>query len=1709
MTWRDDLEQYRQFEAHEGMFAERAASATPNLATDIAKAMQMNPTMSPDEVVGLMLGGGDPDFASFIEIEKAKMTVARGVGPDGNRIRNQQDLNEDANRNLFEYVGGGIKHTAKMASRSVFLGFDTLYNTAVGTLSIPLMSPGFRQRVSAEGLGGFIGYLADIPTGSTGWIAAAQLLSGEGVDMGSGYFVEGTVQEQQARRQKELLGEITRGEESFAWTPGRGFANLLSTTGVISDESWAWTVASGTVDAFVAIFLDPSNLVPGVGWGDDVIKGVRAVGSKRMNQYVDLIKRAEEAEKVGDLTAALQLRTRAADTMGVNEKFMTAQDLNPTEAALRDMISQELGMSVGGMAKDVDQASFLSFLTKKSGRRLVERMVEDSSAENIMALHRHKIGVHAAKDLAAAKTADDVVAIYLRTFTDPGEDLKYMLQAVPDMGVFRSAEKGLWVRNQINSSTRWGRMLPESSVLDPTNPNDYVATLRKLLDVFPIGVSEPGAARYARDLRETILNDAIDVMATGDRAAIYDLNNRLAERFADMFTNLGYTDESVKSLTTWRTSGAEYLEFAMKDIAAGVKQDRMPLMVSQLLSGGAAIIDPKQLREVLRNAGRLKQALRTNEKFGTGKRYYEKQDQIKAVRGQMEDARAIGDLSEVSRQNNVIRNLNKELDSMRSPEKALPLELMKGVGLAGDFLMGQVWKPLQLVRAAFVVRVVAEETLRVLASGAFGGKGSIVEYLKATTSKSGSYNIDGAGRRFTVKGIELDELEFTRQDYFEELQIIRAELRRAGGEDLALKAQINELDLQVKDLDNQIRFVIEELDASEAFFRKSQLNSTPGMAYDSITKNSKRVLYRDGIAQNVNRNKFGEDVKWKEAIVDRLLKFNADPVMSRLAAGVGDKVTITIGGKRATVAEHFADNPILTDQDILTYWLQTTKDGRRSLDAMSNAFRVEGKAFDPDNFTDVRRWVDTQTDELLYVIGGQKNGLGQIVDFDEDLLRIVSAGRFRGENVLEMDFSGKKKNTNRTLMDHLEEFRINDNAPDWMEYISPAIYGDDKKGLEKFVSYFFSQVYGTASDKLARSPTFRRVYWKQMAQLVGRMDPADAQKVLDSARKAKINKRLLDDIEVRVSQAKGTVEFDTLDGLAKGAALAATRDLLFDAAKRGATFDQMRLIMPFGDAWKEVTQTWARLFVDQRGANLYRGLRNARALMGADVGPFGVGDLYGIDPLTNEYTATPDGKREGFIYTDPTSKEKRIAVPFSQQVSKFLAKTGVFGDGVENFPGVGFGIPVQNLSIAGGFLPGIGPVADRLIDDALPQDPGLDWLRKSLFPFGSPSQPDTPGGRQGIEEVVLPAWFQKMSALLPREGITGWVANLINDIETDPVFQSTLSQVYSQLVSTGDYTTAASDQLRAQEDAKTVARKIYAFRGLLQGIGPGSPLSQYMASTEDGDVLAALLVEQLRTFEEALVANGQSPTLALPMIMDTYGPNVWLYAAPNSVSEYRGVSAKDSWWDWYRTEGNDSAIAKYSEFGSFFGPDDGEFSIEAYGSMRSQGLNRPATPTERYEIASRALGFMAYNRFRNGLPPESQRSNFDVLLLGRARQNIEQYFNVSLESTESRTRRKKQINQAVEILRAADSGDRLAQQLMSQPVGESLRIYLGARERVERVSVQEFGSANWQTRQVTASLREFLRKLGDQLSLQDAAFAKMFQYVFDGEMIDDLETSDA
>jgi hypothetical protein len=134
-----------------------------------------------------------------------------------------------------------------------------------------------------SGAVGYINWLMDIPTGTTAWVAAEQLLKGD-LDWGSGYFVGGSVEEEQSQRQRDILGTIQRGDEFHAWTAGRQLARSLADAGVISEESWAWNIASGVVDGVIAVVADPSNLIPGVGWGDEVVKGMKGVSNAKGQQ---------------------------------------------------------------------------------------------------------------------------------------------------------------------------------------------------------------------------------------------------------------------------------------------------------------------------------------------------------------------------------------------------------------------------------------------------------------------------------------------------------------------------------------------------------------------------------------------------------------------------------------------------------------------------------------------------------------------------------------------------------------------------------------------------------------------------------------------------------------------------------------------------------------------------------------------------------------------------------------------------------------------------------------------------------------------------------------------------------------------------------------------------------------------------------------------------------------------------------------------------------------------------------------------------------------------------------------------------------------------------------------------------------------------------------------------------------------------------------
>jgi hypothetical protein len=1698
--WRDDINIEWEVTQQKRRVAQLQLDYDVTVADRLARALQISPNMDPRLITSLVLGGGDEQLVQKTSKAVIERMIADGSGRDGDRNRNDPELENDDNRSVIESLGGNVMKTLKAASRSAFTVFDSVTETAVGVLGAPF-SPGARQRIQEQGFFEGLGdYLSDIPQATSLWEVGSQIRDRgfRGVDIGSGFFVGGEVEADQTARQRELVGTVEKGGTTYAWTPGRGFADLLADNGIIQEDSWLWNVSSGIIDATIAIGTDPTNLIAGVGWGDELVKGVKAVGSRRAAKYVRLIERADQAETFGDIVSAERLRRRAMSDLGADFKGPRVRTAGPAEVAIRDQLLREIGANSGNI-RSVDSAQFLSYLTNRSGRRLVERMVGETDAATIFDLHRGKIGPTAIRDLKNARSPEEVIAVYMRAFMEPASDLSNMVKAVPNLGLFRVTDMGMWVRRNINSHTKLGRMMPESSILDLSKPQQYLQRLDQLLKVFPTGLVDD-TTRFSQAIRSDLMNKAVDALASGDNTAVYALNNQISDTFAKMFRKQGYTEDTVRSLTQWSRESNQFMAFAMNQIASGERPDKIPLLVTQLLSSGAAVIDPAQMQNAIRRGNTLRTLLRT--KGVAGSRYFNKVAELDDAKLALDELglNAAATPSQIREAQKKVTGLQRQLDKMKTSEQGFAVETMNGLTLAGDFVMSGVWKPLQLVRGAFIARVVGEETLRTINSGTFGGRGRTLDYFLAA-KRGGRYTQDAVGRRFEVaqkrmfrKTDELAEKDALVEDLTDSLN----EARRAGR-----TTEVDRLKSEIDKVQSEVDFLLDELANATEFFHKATLANQPGAAFEALTKNPKKILYQSGQAGNVRRTDPEQVGRWVDAMADRLVKYNADPVMRQLArGGPSSKTKFTVNGVSGTITDHVRAGRIANDTEAMAYWLMGGE-GRPYLNKIANAYRAGDQQFDPENMDDVVGWLDKLNKELRYLVGGKVDPVtGNMIGFDADLLEVIATGRFQGRRVEQLLKKERRTQLDAGYVDRLRRFADEDNAPEWIEHLGDNIYGEAKEGLmSQIAGWFFTQAYGQASDKLARSPVFRRVYWKQVAQMADRLDPDEAAKLLAQAKNAKLQPKLLKDLETRLSIAKGTAKISDIDDVAKGAALAATRDLLFDASVRGATFDQMRLIIPFGDAWKEVMTTWGRLFVQQRGMNLYRTLRNAEALMGADAGPLGAGDMYGYDELTGEFSPTLDGVSENFIYTDPIAKDKRVMVPWSRQLSQAMLRAG----GLENVTGVGMGIPVRNMSIAGGILPGFGPVADRFVNTLVPEDPSYEWVRRAIFPFGAPAEADVPAGQQGVEEVLLPPWARKLSAVIPRElPVAGWLANMVLDKDNDPQYQSTLSQMYASLMTSGAYSSSFEDQQRAQADAERAADKILAFRGLLQGFAPGAPLATYFARTEEGDVMGALLVDQLKKLEEQFIEQGDSPDKALGLILDTYGPDVWLYSAPVSGAQYKGIEATEEYLAFYQR--NRDTIDQYGLIGGFLGPVGGEFSIEAYGALSREGVYQIGSPQQRYEAAALQLGFLAYNKFRDSLPPEQFRTNMDKILLSRVRDSIEETFNVDLENPQRRSERERQINQAESLIRAADANVEGPARLVDNETGESLRVYLTARARIDELA-RSAGEINWRQSKRGMMLRDGLRMVGRELSERDPGFSKMYQFVFDRELLDDLEVA--
>lgn len=1735
----------------------RQAIVTPELAANLGRAYATNPNVNPEIIAAITMSGADPKVLQQISEIAAQQQIRDGYGVPSDVGQRYAMPNGPVGASLAGNLALMQENNLPQVARKVdekneggddgILGWlhDGLKGAVRGAMVI---SESGWQATEAflRGVTDFDGEtdlsLGDVFRNTSLYEVFRQATQEGEVNLGSGYFTGGTVRQNQAQRQRELLGTIQMPDGTTrTWNSGLGFARAATEANIIPYNDTVWNTVSGIYSAMGAVTFDPLNAL-GIGVaqrGATSVDNLARLGSRTGKKVNAAISAARAAEESGDLVLAMKYNDQALRALGVSDynpvSFRSVKDrvtrLSETDIAVQGFLRDEAGFVSANGQRTVLIPEFVRFLTKDRGVRLVERMVQETDTAKIFRLHQGKIGPNLARELAQSTTPEEVIRAYAYSLGNPGDSLKNYLGFLPEMGFLNLPERGAAVRNMIGPYTRWFNYLPDSSILDPRDGMSYVNRAYDLYTTLPVGarfkkgadgkVKIASLKRYDIERRDEMVRRAIDAFADGDATRIKQLNTEIANDFQNMFVRLGWSHEEATALTRWASEQTRLSQFSLSDLQNPVDPAEAPVFHSQLLQSGATVIDPNKLQEVLRGSGRVRQMRRLNTE------YHRLSDQNFDLVGQiaeLEDSLLLPNITDAQRTkwtdelndlNKKQRELQRKVDELSVNGDPTTKGFIEGAKIRGDYFMSQWWKPLTLVRAAYILRIIPEEVARLTLGGVFGlGPGAFMDYMLASMGdingfgRVGRYEIDALGNRFSRKAGESDGLKWELQDLNDELDVARRNKN---------VTEIERLSAKIADVENRL----DEVDESAyEMFEQAMISMRGGNAYSTVTREvsgasvtDRRLMANMSGGKNLaTRSIAAQRDNWVAGLADYYVQAAGDQhlkAIARVASGrsLPKSQRFPVDGVVGNWDEHVAAGRIRDQREGLIFWMQNGS-GRGALDDLVRSYAANGRVLDPDNVGDVGFILDKQVEHLSTLVGGKPadvafspSSLGGnavpgelyrvIEDAEQDLLEAIATGRFDGSALKGYNRKQKDAVLNGAFRDRLKTFGDSDRAPERVLYNANRFNQEERFSFlrDRIVSPFFTTLFGVPSDKLSRSPSFRRFYWLQMEQLVRSANDAAAVRLVENAKQAGLPQNLLNRI-IEAADARTVVRGEganlkTLDEVAKGAALARVRELLYDASRRGAAMDQMRLITPFGDAWKEVWSTWTKEVVRQRGLPVKR---LAKGIQGV--------------------------RDSGVMEQDPITGEWHVTVPLSDKLAKHLPTIpGILPGNMEDFQVAPFTMPAQSLNVLGTFSPGVGPVLNSAVNSWIPDDPSWDAVRDWLFPVAEPAQPETEAARNNLwQQLVFPSpWMRRAAAALPESGPLGVLRNFVNDLESDPAFQATRNHVVQSLASSRppDQTRGADNMKKLFDDANEIAKRMYFMRGVFAFIGPGAPMPRYIAETGQGNMPAALLTDEWRKLETELLAAGQPPGLAAQKILDVYGENVWLYTASNSTSLIKGAQASGEWWDWYRT-GGDEIIDKYPLAGAYFG-NTGDFNIDAYSSLFARGIYERKTGQELYDEAATDVAYLAYNRLRDQFPPESQRSPEQRRILASAREAIQKYWGVSLSAAERIEERDNQIREFERLIDAADQGDDLALSIMTSPAGRMLAEYMAFRQVVSEMVVEEMGGTSptsFRQLRAAAPLRDSLRQLGERFSAQDTTFGRVYQFVLEGELFDDEDLSD-
>lgn len=1290
------------------------------------------------------------------------------------------------------------------------------------------------------------------PAGFDGWFKSTQLgsLMGDPSQAGSGFFVGGQVAEKQAERARRVRGTI----DGHAWTVGRGAAEQ-----VFSPNSKPYAILSGFLDAAVQLGADPTLI------GGKALAPVKA--AKALIPAVATAEELNNARLLAKGLAGLEDAEGIAFTASKFGKFITT-----------DRRAVRMTQRIVDVAKDagrtVEQKT-LWFLENIEGiDPPTARLFAEADDEGKV------LGILGEASARLANNPEDVLL--------PSDIREFRLGKVGSKVMDGARERVPLYRNIRNS--RYFAELPKQSVVINGTGSDKAQSIKtyanylrgiglgdetdqfkNVMDKVVRAYSEtdPAVARASlHDAYDTAVDTVIrhamgDTVESRDFAykVITEAKKKLADARAYNVDEIGWADDGgfIQMLR----------RYLPDDVFDNIPPDRWDSLVLQGPGALAELVDEVQVLPDFRRMRAL-----------TGNPFISR-----AVRNKAGDQR--------------------------------------GLVTAVEFVQNEIWKPLTLATGGYMMRNMIDAQTRIAMSGGRGMFNHPMDFIQWIIGRKGGFDILGGKLDDTVGDLT----------------------KNWNGEQKAFR------DALTFDLHKNLQ---DPINAQERMLKNGSFSVVNrGVDLEAHTTgyvDNLAILNDDSIAVKISQLR-AEGLNTRQrlkAIKDWLFDGDGQSSLSELRDYFrsGIKYVDPESGKTGFI--QLGDN---IPDDVFVQWVDKLSNFRVNTIVRDDAeLRIvhgynkvpltrvtkNGKTV---SVPQVRMTVDNANELLISGDGA----VGSIVKLDDGTEGLIIAKRAKNTGQID-PFTGKPLVNDEVVIQPVHagsaftsdqlgsaELRKLLNAKgdegvlaQFVKRAERGTGGPESTGQkflrvkDKMTDAFFVKLYGKATQKLEKSPVFRQAYYREVGRNLDLLNPAEAQTLLSrielqaadegvDAVKYIGDKKILAnlrEVAAGTSDATGTVA--QLDEYAKMVALRQTKELLYNATERNNLEDIMRIVVPFGSAWKEVMGTYASAVLEDPTR-----IRKAQLI-------FEGGKKF-----------DPDNNGEGFFYKDPTTGEYSFNFPLSATISKLLTSQET-----------ALQAPLKRISIGLGVIPSIGPVAQVAASTLLRDTPDNDFITSVLLPYGK---------KTGIN--IVPTWASRI-----KEAIEG------NTMNMQTVYANTYIETLRALSASGEYDLSNIDeQERLYSDARGKAKIIASLRALGQFFGPTSPSPEFRIDTIKGDMYGTQLVKEFQKLQ------ADNYDTAVSKFLEIYGNDALLYVSNKTESVAGGLEATDAFGDWERTEGK-GLIAKYPDVAGFMAPAGDNFSFEVWSRQLAKGKRRRLTDREIVELAQYRAASAQYRALRDKLP---------------------------------------------------------------------------------------------------------------------------------------------